>query len=158
MEPATPWFLVGFANHCTMPGIPHLLFLSCALSPQRGGQHPHSRWAPERFASTVKHAGGNKAHGATSTTNQSSALENGPSSLRIYTEHQKLTRHSLPPVSESPGATGEAGKVPMYSPGGVSRAGDDLIVIQETATGQVTWKRDPRDGPACQPATLVAQG
>lgn len=31
-----------------------------------------------------------------------------------------------------------------YSPGGVPRAGNDLIVIQETTAGQVPWK-DPDD-------------
>lgn len=27
-----------------------------------------------------------------------------------------------------------------HSPGGVSRAGDNLVVIQEATAGQVTWK------------------
>lgn len=35
-----------------------------------------------------------------------------------------------------------------YSPRGVSRAGDDLIVVQEAAAGQVTWKTEPNDGPS----------
>lgn len=32
-----------------------------------------------------------------------------------------------------------------YSPSGVSRAGDDLVVIQEATAGQVTWQEGAQE-------------
>lgn len=50
----------------------------------------------------------------------------------------------------------EAGSVDRASPGGVPRAGDDLVVIQEAAAGQVTWKTDPDNDPNLQePLSMI---